>query len=158
MNLQLSRPFVDSTQNMILQMAGINTDIITDFYPEKDDLVSYGFSSIVSFAGKIKGRLLLDMEPNLALAFAEMLYDEKYGSAKEKMVLAAISELNNIIAGDANTYLNDQYHLSLRLALPIVFVGQSHPIICIPKIASASVDFTTSYGKLKMNVAFEGGL
>lgn len=157
MEPQLTQAFLISAQNMIMQMTGIKSKVIRDFLPEKDEYVSFGVGSIISITGKIKGRLLLDMEPTLALGVAETVMGEKYRSVKERMVLASISELNNIIAGDANTYLNNQYHLSLRLAPPVAFAGHN-PLVCIPKIASASAECSTSYGLLRINVAFEGGL
>ena len=37
---------------------------------ESSELTSMGISSIITFAGARKGRLLLDMEPGLALSMA----------------------------------------------------------------------------------------
>lgn len=157
MDPQLARPFANSAKEMIKQMTGIEVMIDDNFYSENEELVSFGISTIISFSGKVKGRLLLNLDPELALAIANKINQANYNAVSELMVLASISELNNIIAGDANTVLNNQYNLGLRLAPPIVFAGEN-TLIGIPKIASISINGQTEYGKLQVNIAFEGSI
>jgi chemotaxis protein CheX len=152
---QLVLPFAKSVQEMIQQMAGIEVTVEGNFYDEKEELISLGVSSVISFTGKIKGRLVIDMESALALAFANKINGRKFTSEREIIVLMSVSELNNIVAGDANTYLNNQFKLGLRLAPPFVFAG-NNAIIQTPRIPSASINCKTEYGKLKVNVGFEG--
>jgi chemotaxis protein CheX len=154
---KLVLPFAKSVRDMIQQMANIEVGLEGDFHDEHEELISLGVASVISFAGKIKGRLVLDMEPALALAFAGKLNGRNYPSEREVMVLMSVSELNNIVAGDANTYLNNQFHLSLRLAPPVVFAG-NQAIIHTPRIPSSSLFCQTQYGKLKVNVGFEGSV
>ena len=154
MGMQLSNPFMDSVRDILKQMANIDVTVTNIICSENDSIYSYGVSSIISCVGKIKGRLLLDMEQAVALAIAQNITGIYYTSVKEYMVLASISEVNNIIAGNAVTMINNMYSLGLRLAPPIVFAGKDS-VICIPKISSSSLDCTTRYGKMKINVAFE---
>ena len=154
MGIQLSNPFMDSVKEILLQMANIDVQVVNAVKSENDSIPSYGVSSIISCVGKIKGRLLLDMEQSLAITLTQNITGMYYASAREYMVLATISEVNNIIAGNAVTIINNLYNLSLRLAPPIVFSGKN-TTICIPKISSSSLDCITKYGKLKINVAFE---
>lgn len=156
MNTQLQNPFIDSLKEVLKNMADIDAVVDGASYIEKEEIASYGISSVISYAGKVKGRLLLDMEPSLAMTIAQNISGIYYPSVKDYMVLATISELNNIIAGDGITRLNNQFPLVLRLAPPIVFAGKD-TIISIPKIQSTSVEFTTNYGRLKLNAAFERG-
>jgi chemotaxis protein CheX len=157
MDTRLYDPFENSVKDIFMQMAGIEISLQDGFYPEIDEITSYGVSSIISFVGKIKGRLLLDMEKSLALAIAKNITGTEYTSTNEYMVLASISELNNIISGDGITQLNNLYSLSLRLAPPIVFSGKD-AVICIPKISSVSLNCMTPFGNLKVNAAFERSL
>lgn len=157
MSAHLYVPFVNSTKDMLKQMADIDIAVSGTFQDEEDSIASYGVSSIISFAGKVKGRFLLDMEPGVALTIAQNITGVYYNSPKDNMVLASISELNNTIAGDGITNLNNTYSLSLRLAPPVVFTGKD-TVISIPKIPSASLHCTTRYGKLRINVAFERSL
>jgi chemotaxis protein CheX len=154
---ELTTPFLQSTQNMIEQMSGITVTPEGGFYEEESEIVSLGIATLVSFAGKMKGRLLIDMEPSLAIAFASKVNDESYKSDHDYMVLMSVAELNNIVAGDANTVINNQFQLNLRLAPPVIIAGVGS-LIRIPKIASMSANCTTPQGKLKVNIAFEGSL
>jgi Predicted inhibitor of MCP methylation, homolog of CheC len=155
-NQQLTQPYFDSAQEVIQDMAGIKIEAGGYFYPDHNDIFSYGVASIITFMGKIKGRLLLDLDPQLAIEIARSINDEEFTNTKEFMVLTTISEVNNVIAGKANTYLNNTFSLGLRLAPPIVFTGKK-PIVCIPKINSESIDCYSKHGRIRINVAFEGG-
>lgn len=155
MSIEYYSPFINSVKEIMKQMGNIDINVNDTVYSENDEIVSLGVTSIVSCVGKIKGRLLIDMEQSLAITIAQNVTGMLYDKAKEYMVLATISELNNTIAGDGITNLNNKYSLGLRLAPPIVFAGKDS-VISIPKITSVSTNCTTRYGKLKVNVAFEG--
>jgi chemotaxis protein CheX len=156
MGMELYQPFLKEARETIQSMADLKLDVIGAISTENEEIVSLGVTSIITYAGKMKGRSMLDMEPVLALALAQNITGSCYTAVKDPMVLATVSELNNIISGGAISALNNTYGLNLWLAPPIVFAG-SNCIICIPKIASASINCTTLYGKLRINIAFEGG-
>lgn len=156
MDEKLIMPFLESTKKIMIEMAGVDVETKEEFKQENKDITSYGVASIIAFSGKMKGRLLLDMEADVAKGIAETLMGESYENVKNPMLLAAISEINNIIAGDANTLINNKYGLGLRLAPPVVLAGEDI-IIAIPKIKSSTAYCLTPLGKLKINVAFEGG-
>lgn len=156
MDIQYYKSFVNSIKDIMMQMANIKLEPQGDFTIGNDEIISYGFSSIIAYTGKIKGRLLIDMEQSLALAIAKNITGTDYASEREAMVLAAISELNNITAGDSITKLNNGFSLGLRLAPPIVFTGKDI-VICVPKIDSLSMEFAALQGKLRLNIAFERG-
>lgn len=155
-NQQLTQSYFESAQIVLRDMASIQIEAGGYFYPDHNDILSYGVASIITFMGKIKGRLLIDMDPELAIQIARNINDEEFSNAKEFMVLTTISEVNNVIAGKANTGLNNIFSLGLRLAPPIVFTGKK-PIVCIPKINSESIDCYSKHGRFRINVAFEGG-
>ncbi len=154
MKTELYSPFIISTKEIISQMTGIEVEVNDALNSEGDEIISKGVSSIIAFAGKIKGRLLLDVENELAIIFGKTLTEQNYTSCKEFMVLASVSEINNIIAGRAITELNNKYSLDLRLSPPIVFTGKD-TVISIPRLSSISVNCSTIYGGLKINIAFE---
>lgn len=148
--------FTEKTITTFEKMADVK--LITDGEVCKDnnDITSLGVTSIISFAGKGKGRLILDMETNLALQIGKNIIAEDFNSVKDEMLLATIGELNNTIAGAAITDINNAFSMSLRLSPPIEFTGRD-VVIAIPKINSVSNTYRTEYGKLKINIAFEGG-
>jgi chemotaxis protein CheX len=156
MDTRLLTAFTENLTTTFMKMAEIQIMPVGEIYKENSDISSLGVTCIVSFAGKMKGRLLLDMESGLAIQIAKNIIGEDFDNPKDDMVLAAISEINNIISGGAITLINNVFLLSLRLSPPIVFAGKG-VVISIPKINSMSNIYTTKYGNLKVNIAFEGG-
>ncbi|KMT22010.1 chemotaxis protein CheX [Clostridium cylindrosporum] len=157
MDRKLIEAFTVNILEIFDQMIGIKIEAEKEINEDSDSIVSYGVSSIVSYTGELKGRLLLDMEANLAISIAKCITGEEFSDEREDMVLASVSELNNIIAGSAITQLNNDLKLKLRLAPPVVFAGKG-AVVSIPKINSISEMYISPYGKLKINIAFEGGL
>lgn len=157
MDHRLVTPFIDSATNIIKEMTGVVLSDIGALTTEKSDLRSYGVTSVITFAGKIKGRFVIDLEPALAVIFMRVLMGEEAPVIKDRLMLGCISEINNIIAGDANTWLNNQYGLRLRLAPPIVFTGKK-VILAASKLESVTVLCKTAPGAFQLNIAFQGGL
>ncbi len=155
MKMDYCRPFLDSLKKIIVEMANIKVKGRQAFYPEDKVLVSKGVTSIITFAGKVKGRLVLDMEQELAAAVAKNITGYTFDSIKDNQLLATIAEFNNIVAGDGVTSLNNKHSLGLNLIPPVAFSGKG-AVICIDKMPSASVECKTQYGTLRLNVAFEG--
>lgn len=153
MDSSLYIPFVQGSQNIIRQMAGVQVEFDEKADVGGQEISSLGVTSIVTFAGVRRGRLLIDMEPELALYMTNTIIGSEFDNAREYDVLTTISELNNIIAGDAITKLNNEFDLSLRLAPPIVLCGDQ-PIISVPKLTSVTINGRSDYGNIKINIAF----
>ncbi|HZJ57468.1 MAG TPA: chemotaxis protein CheX [Clostridia bacterium] len=156
MDERLYNPFCISTLDIIKEMSDIDISGMDSLKEEAHELTSMGISSIITFAGAKKGRLLIDMEPSLALSLAGTILGEEYDDIKDPMVLSLISEVNNIISGNAVTGLNDDFLMDLRLAPPVVFAG-SDVVISIPKLRSFSSHGKTDFGMIRINIAWEGG-
>jgi len=157
MKIDLNNPFFSSAKAILWRMG--NVELLSDglFYPEGDAIASKGVTSIISFDGKVKGRLLLDMEPDTAIFLTRNITGKYLTNEKNYTVLSAASEINNIIAGDGITYLNNTHSLGLRLSPPIVFAGKD-ALVCLDKIPGKSVSCKTMYGDLKIIVAIERSL
>lgn len=156
MDVNLYQIFGTSTKDIIKEMLNLDIRGMDTLDEEPGEISSMGVSSIITFAGSRKGRLLVDLEPSLALYIANTLLGEEFDDIKNRMVLSSVSEINNIVSGDAITKLNNKYSMGLRLAPPIVFTGED-VIIAIPKINSLSSWGDTDHGKIRINIAWEGG-
>lgn len=157
MDARLVTPYVESTVQIIRQMAGIEVTEISEPTPGSGEVSAYGVTSVITFAGTIKGRLLIDFQPELAIYIMKTLMGEENPVLKDRLMLGCIAEINNIIAGDANTLLNNQYGLGLRLAPPMVVTG-GKMTFASSKVESVTVLCRTGYGDFKLNIAFQGGL
>lgn len=156
MDKRLTAPFFESVKNVLMELAEIEISPQGDIFEDKADIDSLGIASAVTFTGKLRGRLLIDMEPALAIELAKNALMEEFDTVRDRMVMAAVSESANMASGNAITILNNLGKLGLRLAPPIVFTGNK-VIIAIPKIPSVSGFFTSGAHKLRINVAFERG-
>lgn len=156
MDMDLYSPFFNSAKTILKQMGRLEVTSNKPFYQESNEILSKGVSSIITCAGKLKGRILLDMEEDTAFDIIKSITGKSFQSVKEAGFLSAVSELNNIVAGDGITYLNNNYSLGLRLLPPAVMVGEEL-LICLDNVHSESIKCITKFGELRINVAFEGG-
>lgn len=157
MDKRLEEPYYNSTKKIIKRMVDIDFEECEGEELENGEIISYGVGSIINFTGKIKGRFMIDIEVDLACKIASKILGKPCDNLKDRVFIAAISELNNIIAGDANTYINDTHSLDLRLATPVAYTGKNI-ILLTPKVISSTLLCNTSHGKIKLNIGFQGGL
>ena len=154
---KLYLPFTLSIWNTLSSMSSMLFSPEGNFYTNQGDLNSFGATVVVGFSGKIKGRFLIDLEGKLAIELAAKLNGENYNSIKDPMVIATLSEIGNITAGDAITAINNEFSYGLRLVPPVVFLGDNM-VVGLQNMESYTMDFKNGCGKLKINVAFEKGL
>jgi len=157
MNKELIEPFLNSAREIAKQMTELNISWAEESYEDKNELFINGIVSIIAFAGKVKGRFLLGIDEDIALDIARDVTGDSMKSVKDQMTLSVISEMNNIIAGDAITFLNNRLNLGLRLTPPVVMYGKDL-IIAIPKLKSYSTKGYIGSGNIIVNIAFEGGV
>lgn len=156
MDIRLAEPFFNSTKNIVNEMTGIEVGEISAPSEQNGDFQSLGVASVITFSGKFKGRFIIDLPPELALKMVGNMMGEDLSELKDTMFLAGISEMNNTIAGDANTFLNNKLNASLRLAPPIVFVGKN-AMVAAYKMNSVCATCSTQMGDFKIYVGFQGG-
>ena len=147
--------FINSLTEVFKEMAGLDVKLEGAMHSECDEMMTLGVVSVINFNGKLTGRVLLDMEPHVAISAAQNITSStQYVSERDTMVLAVISEMNNILCGKAIAPINNKLGLKLWMSPPYVFAGKD-TTICIPKVPSTSLNYTTIYGKLRLNLAFE---
>lgn len=156
MDNRLILPYMESTKNMLMDMTGIAVTSMSEAVTDTEDFKSLGVASAITFSGKMKGRFILDLSPELAKTIISKMLGEPMDNVRDRLFLSGISELNNTIAGDANTYLNNSYSFSLRLAPPIVFSGTGI-MIASSRIESVTILCDTEAGQMKLNLAMQGG-
>lgn len=144
-----------SLTRILKKMAGISPLVDTNYKAESNEIFSRGITSIINFSGKANGRIMIDMPINTALSITKKITGNHCTDAKNEMVMSTVSELNNIVAGDVLTVINNKYSSKLRLIPPIVFTGEE-TMICLDKIDSESFDCSTDFGNIRANVALEG--
>ena len=156
MNIEYLRIYLESTQNVVKQMMDIIMSPMDEKIDEPEGFQSLGVASVITFSGKIKGRLIIDMCPEFAFEATQRVMGEPCNDLGDKMLAALASEMNNTIAGDANTKLNDLFNLGLRLAPPIVATG-TNMVVSSNKMDAVTVRYKSEFGESKINVGFQVG-
>lgn len=117
---------------------------------------SQGISIVMGIIGKYSGRAIFDMSFETASALAKALLKREPKNNDE--ILNVMSELSNMIAGNACSMLNKKNKIfGLRVAPPTTFHGES---ISISKADLEAVYFAsakTQFGDLSMSIGFGRG-
>lgn len=117
---------------------------------------SRGISVVMGIAGKYGGRMIFDLSNETAQNITSFLL--KKDSLKKDEVVNIMSEIANIISGNACSILNKSNKLlGLRVAPPTIVYGESIKISKSDIGTVSSVEADTDFGEVYMNVGFNRG-
>ncbi|WP_394523964.1 response regulator [Lacrimispora sp. JR3] len=114
---------------------------------------SKGLTIIVGIIGKFSGRMLIDLDMDTAGRLTAAILKKEDNSNDE--VIAVMSELTNIISGNACSVLNRKNQaFGLRVAPPTIMHGENVHITT-SDFYTTSVHAETVYGEVLINVGFQ---
>ena len=117
---------------------------------------SQGISIVMGIIGKYSGRAIFDMSFDTASALAKALLKREPKNNDE--ILNAMSELSNMIAGNACSMINKKNKIfGLRVAPPTTFHGESISISKADLEAVYSANAKTQFGDLSISIGFGRG-
>lgn len=105
MRMDLIQPFIGSLDAVLAEMMNAPAKI-AGLSMEEEGYRKKGTAATVSFRGEIEGRVILDMDKQAAAQVASYLSDGET-NAPESLLREAVSELANMVIGNAVTQLND---------------------------------------------------
>ena len=106
MRMELIQPFIGSLDAVLAEMMKMPAKIV-DLSMEEEGYCRKGTAAVVMFQGEIEGRIVLDMEPSAAAQVATYLAGGEVDPSAG-IVTEAVSELANMVIGNAVTQLNDR--------------------------------------------------
>jgi chemotaxis protein CheX len=106
MKMDLIQPFIGSLDAVLAEMMHAPATI-ADMTMEEEGYRKKGLAAQVTFKGQIEGRIILDMDPPAAATVASHLAGVEVDPS-EAIVTEAVSELANMVIGNAVTQLNDR--------------------------------------------------
>jgi CheY-like chemotaxis protein len=122
-------------------------------FPDSEK-VSSGISIIIGIIGKYSGRVLFDISPDAADKLAAHLLKRKAKNPEE--VLNVLSELSNVISGNACSVLNRKNKIfGFRVSPPTVFHGDSLTISKSKLESATCSNASTIFGDIYMSVGFQ---
>jgi chemotaxis protein CheX len=105
MRMDLIQPFIGSLDAVLAEMMNAPAKIV-DLTMEESGYRRKGLAASVAFRGQIEGRVILDMDPSAAAQVAGFLSGSQVDPT-EPIVPETVSELANMVIGNAVTQLND---------------------------------------------------
>ena len=109
-----------------------------------------GVATLVGLAGDVEGRVLFDMSMDTALKIASKMNGEELTEFDE-LVKATITEVANMITGQAVTKLHD-LGFKFDLTPPSLFTGEKMEV-SDHEVEALIVPMLTEQGKIEVNVA-----
>jgi chemotaxis protein CheX len=106
MRMDLIQPFINAADAVLAQTLSCTTTI-NDVNMSENAYRRKGLAARIAVTGEIEGRIILDLEPEMAVTVASSLAGCEV-SPSDDIVRETICELANLVIGNAVTSLNDQ--------------------------------------------------
>jgi len=145
--LEYISSFVDSAQNVMESV--VPTGITRGGITLMDSLSAHGISATVFLVGGVDGRVVLDLEPDVAKKIAGFMNNSEFDRV-DHLVLDTICELANIIIGKAVTTLNTK-GFRFRPSPPCFFMGEK----TYHGLEAACISLSTDWGDVRIQAAIK---
>jgi chemotaxis protein CheX len=151
MRMDLIQPFINSLDTVLAEMMKVPPKI-ADLAMEESGYRKMGLAAVVTFKGQIEGRIVLDMEPQVAAQVASCLTGGEVDSA-EAIVPETVCELANMVIGNAVTQLNDR-GFKFKVFPPSVLTEEECATTGYDSEATILL-FETPTGNVHLNIAMK---
>jgi DNA-binding NarL/FixJ family response regulator len=156
---ELDRIYSAVYKEALLDVFNKLTKTIPEITSENNDNVektSQGISIVMGVIGKYSGRIIFDMSFETAKEMSNALLKREPKNNEE--ILNVMSEISNMIAGNACSMLNKKNKIfGLRVAPPTTFHGESISISKAELGTIYSADVNTKFGNLSISIGFGRG-
>ncbi len=153
MNIEYINPFIEASKTVLNQTAGIDVKL-GKVYLQESPFKSNSIIIIVGLTGKIRGQAMFSMAMDVGLFIASCMMGGAPVPELDEMAKSALSELTNMILGNAATILYNK-GLAIDITPPTCLFGENLQIsnnklrtVCIPLIMDDGRAF-------EIDVAFE---
>lgn len=113
---------------------------------------SLPISIVIGITGGIRGQVVYSMDSNFAYEIARSMIPNKLPSELRKLTNSAVSEIANMITGQASIALAGDDKL-IHLTPPAVFTGSDMTVDFL-SIPTLCLSFISEIGSLEINIAF----
>jgi chemotaxis protein CheX len=148
LNVDYVNPFIEATCHVLRTMLRMEVTR-GPLYGKRDAQPSLEVSGIINMSGAADGTIVLGMSAGVAIEATRILAGETPRTV-DAMVVDAIGELTNIIAGNAKSKLEA---LKLRISLPRVITGRRHAIAFPLGGTPIGIPFQCASGPITMEVS-----
>ncbi|MDR1893127.1 MAG: chemotaxis protein CheX [Spirochaetales bacterium] len=122
---QYIQPFIDSCSNVFKEFLGLELSPDRPYFTEKDTYAEWDISAVIGLTGEARGAVVISMKKSLARKITGILTGETH-EEMDDIVVDAIGEIVNIIAGNAKKGLEESFRIVI--SLPTIILGANHSI------------------------------
>ena len=122
-----------------------------DLVKKEAPLPSFPVSIIIGVTGPVKGQVVYSMDNNFAFNLAKAMIPNKLPAEIKKLVNSAVSEIANIITGQASIELAGE-DKAINITPPAVFRGMDLRVDFL-NIPTISLSFISEIGVMEINIA-----
>ena len=149
MRVEYINPFVEAAFNVLREV--LSEEIKRgELFLKSTSQPVLGVAVIVGLTGDVEGRVLFDMKKSVALAIASQMNGEEL-QAMDDLAKATISELANMITGQAVTKLHE-LGFKFDLTPPAIITGDNMEV-SNSGVEALIVPVELQAGKIEINVA-----
>lgn len=106
MRMELIQPFINAADAVFAEALQAPTKIV-DLTMDENTYRRKGVAALIAIKGDIEGRVILDLDPEVAMRVANHLAGSPVAES-EQVVRETVCELANMVIGNSVTLLNDQ--------------------------------------------------
>lgn len=150
MKAEYANPFIRSAIKVFEKEVRIKLTR-KDLIKKKSAHPSFPVSIIIGITGPIKGQVVYSMDSNFAFNVTKAMIPNKLPAEIKKLVNSAISELANIITGQASIDLAGE-DMAISITPPAVFSGEGIRVDFL-NIPTICLSFISEYGVMEINIA-----
>ncbi|MDD5066755.1 MAG: chemotaxis protein CheX [bacterium] len=154
MEKDLIAPFISAATEVIFEIMNEKAQTAPVVMVEKISN-SQGMAVVVGFAGKLQGRLIIDVSPDTAHKVSELVLQEKVEKKDMELVESAIAEFGNVVAGRALTKLRNMGY-EIKITPPTIFKGSNFQIM-EKDIKMHIIPIDLNLGRIILNVSLKNG-
>lgn len=149
MRVEYINPFVEAAFSIMQEV--LQEEVVRkELYLKKTSQPVMGVAALVGLAGDVEGRVLIDMSKESALGIASAMNGEKLTELDE-LVKATITELANMVTGQAVTKLHD-LGFKFDLTPPSIITGDNMQVTDL-NVEALIVPLSVPQGLVEINVA-----
>lgn len=154
MNIEYINPFIEASQTVLKQIASLDVKLGKVFlktapYKSEDVIIMVGLT------GKIRGQAIFSMGRKLALKIASCMMMGMPVTEFDEMSKSAISEMANMILGNAATLLYNR-GINIDITPPSLLMGENM-LITPNKMKTISIPLMLGdTDKIDLDISMEG--
>jgi len=154
MRVEYANPFVQAAVETFQKEIGVRLSR-KDLKVKSSPVPSQAISIIIGVTGAVRGQVVLSLDENVAMAVAKAMLPGKLPVELKKLINSAVSELANIITGQASILLAGD-HGKIDITPPAIVMGAGLRMDFLD-LQTICLTFLSEVGSLELNIALTEG-